>query len=518
MAIRMRDAMFERLDELRYEPIEKRVRALLGDDEVVDSSRPLLVWEPRRVVPSFAVPIEDVRGELVPAPAADAPGAGAAGPAPGDRLRRALDRRARASRCAPATRRARAWPSRPPTPTWPATWSSTSRASTRWLEEDEPLVGHARDPYHRIDMRRSSRPVRIERDGALLAQSTRAVLLWETSLPTRFYLPREDVVADARPSDKRTTCAYKGHASYCPFDVGENLAWTYEDPLPEAAPVTGPRGLLRRARRRRPSTASAASARARRSRRRWQTSSGSGCGRRGLGSARWRRATCNRPSRRRRRRTGSCSQSASFDWLCEQGHVGLERVAKARRDPAIVAPVIAALEQLAAIYARLKGDVSVLHAARENLLLPVELVHAPTGTVIEVDEAAHFTSFRLDGARALPRPTRRRVRPRRAPRRCAASGARGPTASTAGWPPRASASAGASASAPTTTRCATSPCRPWATRRCIRIAAVDGDGAAAYARHREALLALSGCLRLGSCSSVAETLIVEQRPHLTRTL
>jgi hypothetical protein len=60
-------------------------------------------------------------------------------------------------------------------------------------------------------------------------------------------------------------------------------------------------------------------------------------------------------------------------------------VAKARRDPTIVAPVIAALEVLAAICARLKGDVSVLHAARENLLLPVDLVHPPTGTVIEVD-------------------------------------------------------------------------------------------------------------------------------------
>jgi len=85
----------------------------------------------------------------------------------------------------------------------------------------------------------------------------------------------------------------------------------------------------------------------------------------------------------------------SFDWLCEQGHVGLERVAKARRDPALVGPVTAALEQLGAIYARLKGDVSVLHAARENLLLGVDLVHVPTGTVIEVDDASHFTSFRL---------------------------------------------------------------------------------------------------------------------------
>lgn len=85
----------------------------------------------------------------------------------------------------------------------------------------------------------------------------------------------------------------------------------------------------------------------------------------------------------------------TFDWLSEQGHVGLERVAKARRDPAIVAPVKAALRTLAAIYARLKGDPSVLHAARANLLLPVELVHPPTGTIIELDDAAHFTSFRL---------------------------------------------------------------------------------------------------------------------------
>jgi hypothetical protein len=85
----------------------------------------------------------------------------------------------------------------------------------------------------------------------------------------------------------------------------------------------------------------------------------------------------------------------SFDWFCEQGHVGLERVAMLRRDPALVAPVKAALAQLGAIYARLKGDVSVLHASRENLLLPVDLVHEPTGTLIQVDEPPHFTSFRL---------------------------------------------------------------------------------------------------------------------------
>lgn len=77
-------------------------------------------------------------------------------------------------------------------------------------------------------------------------------------------------------------------------------------------------------------------------------------------------------------------------------------MAKARRDPALVAPVTAALETLGAIYARLKGDVSVLHASRENLLLSVELVHAPTGTVIEVDGPAHFTSFRRTALALYP--------------------------------------------------------------------------------------------------------------------
>jgi hypothetical protein len=94
--------------------------------------------------------------------------------------------------------------------------------------------------------------------------------------------------------------------------------------------------------------------------------------------------------------------SMSFDWLCEQGHVGLERVAKLCGDPALAEPVTAAVEQLGAIYARLKGDISVLYAARENLLLPVDLVHEPTGTLIEVDEPHHFTSFRLAALELYP--------------------------------------------------------------------------------------------------------------------
>ena len=188
---------------------------------------------------------------------------------------------------------------------------------------------------------------------------------------------------------------------------------------------------------------------------------------------------------------GIALQSASFDWLCEQGHVGLERVAKARRDPAIVAPVIAALEQLAAIYARLQGDVSVLHAARENLLLPVELAHDATGTVIEVDEAAHFTSFRLT-ALDLYRPdvavgfdlAEHRALCREWSARTDGLD-RGLAAKGFGFGGRQRERAYHDALRDLAVPAMGHP-------PVIRIAAVDGDGGAAYARHRDALLALSG--------------------------
>jgi hypothetical protein len=190
-------------------------------------------------------------------------------------------------------------------------------------------------------------------------------------------------------------------------------------------------------------------------------------------------------------RDGIALESASFDWLCEQGHVGLERVAKARRDPAIVEPVIAALEQLGAIYARLKGDVSVLHAARENLLLPVELLHVRTGTLIEVDEAAHFTSFRLT-ALVLYRPQA----PLGFDRDEHKALCREWCARTDGVD-RALAAKGFGFGGRQRERAYHDALRDLAVPAMghppvVRIAAVDGDGAAAYARHREALLALSG--------------------------
>ena len=188
---------------------------------------------------------------------------------------------------------------------------------------------------------------------------------------------------------------------------------------------------------------------------------------------------------------GSCSAARSFDWLCEQGHVGLERVAKARRDPALVGPVKAALGPLGAIYARLKGDVSVLHAARENLLLAVDLVHAPTGTVIEVDEAPHFTSFRLTALELYPDDARVGFDRAEHEELCRAWSARTDRLD------RGLAAKGFGFGGRQRERAYHDALRDLAVPAMghppvVRIAAVDGDGAAAYGRHREALLALSG--------------------------
>jgi uncharacterized protein (DUF427 family) len=110
-------------------------------------------------------------------------------------------------------------------------------AVDEWLEEDEQLLGHARDPYHRIDTRRTSRAVRVSIGGRPVAETTRAVALFESSLPTRWYIPREDVLAELEPSDHRTTCAYKGHATHFSVAGEDAVAWGYEDPLNDAVPV-----------------------------------------------------------------------------------------------------------------------------------------------------------------------------------------------------------------------------------------------------------------------------------------
>ena len=112
-------------------------------------------------------------------------------------------------------------------------------ALDEWFAEDEQLFGHPRDPYSRIDVHPTSRRVRVLLDGEVLADTVRAKVLFETSLPARYYIPSEDVRVALESSSLVTRCAYKGLASHFNGGGEENIAWSYADPQHDAEPVRG---------------------------------------------------------------------------------------------------------------------------------------------------------------------------------------------------------------------------------------------------------------------------------------
>ena len=176
----------------------KWIRARLDGETVVDSRNPRLLHEHDRL-PVFWFPREEVRMDLV------------------GELARTSDE-----------------------PLLEGLVSFDWGGMDEWLEEDERLVGHARDPYSRIDVRDTSRHVKVSIDGETVAESRRTKVLFEAGLPPRWYFPREDVRMDLlADSDKQTTCAYKGFASYWSVGDQDDVAWTYLDPLHDALPVKG---------------------------------------------------------------------------------------------------------------------------------------------------------------------------------------------------------------------------------------------------------------------------------------
>jgi uncharacterized protein (DUF427 family) len=189
-------------DELTYYPTSRWIRGTRGGDTIVDSRRALLVWEPGKKTPVYAFPGEDVRR------------------AP-EEMVRGFDDPDLAGYVAVA-------------------WD----ALEHWYEEDEEVFVHPRDPFVRVDTLKSSRHVRVERDGQLLAESDAPILLFETGLPTRYYLREADVDGSLlKSSELETGCPYKGVASYRDVMLGgrrhPNLFWYYEHPFREAAEVKG---------------------------------------------------------------------------------------------------------------------------------------------------------------------------------------------------------------------------------------------------------------------------------------
>jgi uncharacterized protein (DUF427 family) len=244
----MVDSMLGAFGELRHEPIGRRVRAYADGELLIDSVRAVLVYEPRRVVPSFAVPAADVHAELIPAGRSNGHVAGYdMGEAFGGLgvLDPSIPFNAHTADGRPVSL---GWPLGlreaagfiPDDPDLDGLVVLDFDAFDVWLEEDEQIFSHPRDPFHAMDILPSSRDVRVELDGVTLAASSRAKLLFEGAvLPTRAYLPRDDVLVPLEPSEKRTRCAYKGEASYFHVAGHDDLAWTYEQPLRSAADVAG---------------------------------------------------------------------------------------------------------------------------------------------------------------------------------------------------------------------------------------------------------------------------------------
>jgi uncharacterized protein (DUF427 family) len=215
-----------------WDPVPQRIRGRLGGETIVDSERAMLLHESGHL-PVYYFPEQDLRAELLEPTehSTHCPHKGDASywsiRVGGRVVENAVWSYLEPNEAVEFIRGYRGF-----------YWNKLDE----WLAEDEQLFGHPRDPYHRIDVYPSSRHVRVLVDGEVVAESTRAQVLFETNLPPRYYLPREDVRMELlTPSDKRTTCAYKGHASYWSVGREEDVVWTYEDPAHDAEPV---RGLL----------------------------------------------------------------------------------------------------------------------------------------------------------------------------------------------------------------------------------------------------------------------------------
>jgi uncharacterized protein (DUF427 family) len=219
-------------DTVRIERVGRRVRNYFGGHLIADTTRALLVWEPRRLA-VYWFPVEDVRMEyLKPKPHTLDAGEET------ETARWNLDVAGRSAENA-------AWSYPEPDPARAGLkdhvafyWSQMDA----WFEEDDEVFVHPRDPYHRVDVLNSSRHVEVVVEGEVVAETRRPRLLFETGLPTRYYIPKLDVRMELlEPSGSVTACPYKGRASYWSVRVGdrllEDLVWSYPAPIPESAKI-----------------------------------------------------------------------------------------------------------------------------------------------------------------------------------------------------------------------------------------------------------------------------------------
>jgi uncharacterized protein (DUF427 family) len=227
----MPDRTYRAGSRLRTQRSMKRVRAYLGGRPVLDTVRPLLVWE-KPYYPTYYIPVGDLLAELVETgDTAEAPDG-----TPGTTHHLQIGDTAAPSA---ATTFLDAHD--------PALLGHVRirwDAMDAWFEEDEEVFVHPRSPYTRIDALRSSRHVLVEVEGVVVAESSSPVVLHETGLIPRYYLPPTDLRrALFVPSQTVTHCPYKGSATYLSMRAGtlsmDDLAWSYPFPTRESAPIAG---------------------------------------------------------------------------------------------------------------------------------------------------------------------------------------------------------------------------------------------------------------------------------------
>jgi uncharacterized protein (DUF427 family) len=214
------------------QPVPRRVRGVLAGETVFDSTRALYVWE-WPYYPQYYIPVADVRRELLVPEGQSRQSRRGREDLHGLRVGDA--HRAHAARVLAES----------PVGGLAGTVRFDWEALDAWYEEDERVFVHPRSPYVRVDALRSTRTVRVELDGIVLGESSSPVLVFETGLPTRYYLNRTDVnFSHLVPSDTVTSCPYKGTTSgYWSVRTGStvhpDLAWSYDFPTRQLLPITG---------------------------------------------------------------------------------------------------------------------------------------------------------------------------------------------------------------------------------------------------------------------------------------
>ena len=218
---------------VRLEPGAKRVRAFLGGEVVVDTARPVLVWE-MPYYPAYYVPLADVRAELEP------DGGSVHSPSRGDA--RSFTVRAGGAEAPGAALRYEDSPIEALRDLVRLDWD----AMDAWFEEDEEVFTHPRDPYTRVDILASSRHVRSRGRRASRSPSRHEPAAAVRDRPAGALLPAQ-AARPARPARfpprPVSHCPYKGQAEYwsvrAPDGVHEDLAWSYRAPLPESQKIAG---------------------------------------------------------------------------------------------------------------------------------------------------------------------------------------------------------------------------------------------------------------------------------------